>query len=70
MAHRANNGKTIAGVRHVQIGDESVEAVGRDMSKGFRHIGGRDNLKPLVFKSYASCRQRVIVIHKEYLVGN
>ena len=69
VAHRGNDSKTIARVRHVQVRDEHVEALGRDMSQSFCHAGGRDYVKSLAFKGRGHhVANGIVVIHEQDLV--
>jgi hypothetical protein len=50
VPHGGNHRKTITGVRHVQVRDKHIEALGSNKFQGFRYVAGRDYLKSFSFK--------------------
>src|ERR1700676_1781793 len=71
VAHRGNHCKAVAGVRHVEISDQDIEALCGDQLQSLCHVGRSDNGETLVFKSHSHhVADGVVVIHKQDLVGN
>ncbi|SPF41898.1 hypothetical protein SBA1_400043 [Candidatus Sulfotelmatobacter kueseliae] len=71
VAHRGDYRETVAGVRHVQVGDEYVKALGSDMSQSFCHAGGCDYFKTPVFKVRGHhVANGIVVIDKQNLVSH
>ena len=55
----------------MQVRDEHIEALCRDKSQSFCHIGGSDYLKSFVFKRHSHhVANGVVVIHEQYFVRN
>src|SRR5208337_108122 len=53
VAHGANDGKTITGVRHVQVGKQCVKVLCRDVMERVAHVRYGDYLKAVPFQRYA-----------------
>src|SRR5258708_31908315 len=52
MAHGIDDCKSIASIRHVQVGEQHVEAFSRNKSQRFVHGGGGYHFKPVAFQAF------------------
>src|ERR1700731_5321520 len=52
MAHGIDDGKSIASVRHVQVGEEHVEGFRRNKFQRFGYRGGGYHFKPAAFQAF------------------
>ena len=51
VMHRGDDGKSIAGIRHMQVGDQHVEFFSHNIFQRFVDGGSRYDLKPLAFQT-------------------
>src|SRR5580704_7029586 len=66
VAHRGDHCETIARIRHVQVGNEHIEALGNDESQRFCHSGDSNYLKSFAFECRIHhCENCMIVIHQQ-----
>src|SRR5882762_5802989 len=52
MAHGTDDGKSITSIRHVQVGEQHVEALSRNKSQRSAHGGGGYHFKPAAFQAF------------------
>jgi hypothetical protein len=50
MAHGANHGETITGVRHVQVGEQYIKALCSDATERFAYARHGDYIKAVAFQ--------------------
>src|SRR6266496_147025 len=53
--HRGNHNKTVGGMTNVQVGNQEVKTLSRDMRKSFGNSGGRNNGVPPRGKDLRKC---------------
>src|ERR1039458_1669152 len=71
VPHRANHGKPVTGVWHVQIRYKDIKGLCRDQLQSRCHGGGGDYLKSLVFKGHSHhVANGIVVVHKQDFIRN
>jgi hypothetical protein len=65
VAHGTDDGKSIPGIRHVQVGEQHVEVFRRNKSQRFVYAGGRYHFEPAAFQAFLEHGADVVVVVHE-----